>query len=119
MGRKVHIVTNVDRDSQVGDCAHCGPSVPLKRMTPGTPGKWRCRKAYRENNRENRNRRARKHRGTYLVDKASKCPRCGFEASHPAQMDVHHKNRDHSDNRPENLEVICANCHRLEHAEGN
>ncbi len=28
-------------------------------------------------------------------------------------MDVHHVNGNHSDNRLENLQTLCANCHRL------
>ena len=43
------------------------------------------------------------------------CAKCGFEAKHPTQMDIHHINGDHKDNREENLATYCANCHRLEH----
>lgn len=43
------------------------------------------------------------------------CERCGFVAVHPAQLDVHHKDLNHSNNEKENLETLCANCHRLEH----
>jgi 5-methylcytosine-specific restriction endonuclease McrA len=41
------------------------------------------------------------------------CERCGFVPEHRCQLDVNHKNGDHSDNRPENLETLCSNCHRL------
>jgi 5-methylcytosine-specific restriction endonuclease McrA len=44
------------------------------------------------------------------------CERCGFVPTVPAQMDVHHRDGDHSNNDPANLETVCANCHRLEHA---
>lgn len=44
------------------------------------------------------------------------CQRCGFEAMVKDQIDVHHKNGNHKDNSIENLESLCANCHRLEHA---
>jgi 5-methylcytosine-specific restriction endonuclease McrA len=47
------------------------------------------------------------------------CNRCGFDA-HPEILTVHHKDRDRSNNLTDNLEVLCPNCHALEHyAEGN
>jgi 5-methylcytosine-specific restriction endonuclease McrA len=43
------------------------------------------------------------------------CERCGFVAVDPLQLDVHHRDHNHHNNHPENLETVCANCHRLEH----
>ena len=43
----------------------------------------------------------------------TKCSECGFLAINPKQIDVHHINGDHFDNEPSNLQVLCANCHRL------
>lgn len=46
------------------------------------------------------------------------CERCHFRAESYEQkkfIEVHHKNRDKYDNRPENLEVICRRCHDNEH----
>ena len=39
------------------------------------------------------------------------CSRCGA----PGASDVHHKNGDWTDNRPENLERICRSCHNRVH----
>lgn len=39
------------------------------------------------------------------------CPVCGTKA----KLNVHHKNKDRQDNRPENLEVLCPKCHFKEH----
>ena len=41
------------------------------------------------------------------------CSKCGFEAVHACQMDIDHINGDHDDNRAENRQTLCANCHRL------
>ena len=43
-----------------------------------------------------------------------KCERCGFD-SIPAILGVHHKDRNRKNNKLENLEVLCPNCHSIEH----
>lgn len=49
----------------------------------------------------------------YNKNKKLVCSICGFQAQHPAQMDIDHIDGDHRNNDPENLQEICANCHRL------
>ncbi len=44
-----------------------------------------------------------------------RCQRCSFLPEHPVQLEAHHKNGDHGDNRPENITTLCCNCHRLAH----
>jgi len=43
------------------------------------------------------------------------CPRCGFEAEDPIQLEVHHivSLKDGGTHDKENLAVLCANCHKL------
>lgn len=41
------------------------------------------------------------------------CERCGYVSKNILQ--IHHKNRNNKDNRLENLEIICPNCHCEEH----
>lgn len=43
-----------------------------------------------------------------------KCERCGFD-SNPRILGVHHKDRNRSNNDLGNLEVLCPNCHSMEH----
>ncbi len=42
------------------------------------------------------------------------CERCGYD-EHPEILGVHHKDRNRKNNDPSNLEVLCPNCHSLEH----
>src|SRR3970282_53385 len=43
-----------------------------------------------------------------------KCERCGLDEP----LVVHHRNRDRTNNSPENIEILCANCHYKEHGIG-
>jgi len=52
---------------------------------------------------------------TYQQNKKPHCERCGFLAIHKCQLDVHHKDHNHKNNNDNNLETLCANCHRLYH----
>ena len=42
------------------------------------------------------------------------CNRCSYD-THQAALVVHHKDYDRSNNLLENLEILCANCHAIEH----
>lgn len=53
--------------------------------------------------------RARKHRKSY-------CECCGFAPRDMGRLHTHHVNEDWRDNRPENLQTLCSNCHRFWHA---
>lgn len=43
------------------------------------------------------------------------CARCEYSAN-PQILGVHHKDRDRTNNALNNLEVLCPNCHSVEHA---
>ena len=38
---------------------------------------------------------------------------CGFIPTVPSQMDIDHIDGNHNNNDKSNLQVLCANCHRL------
>lgn len=42
------------------------------------------------------------------------CAGCGFD-KHPEVLQVHHKDRDRTNNDPSNLEILCPTCHEIEH----
>lgn len=103
-----HRLSSIDPLGRRATCAKCGP-VPICRGGKG--GEWMCSR-----HRAIHRKRTRQRRRIQALNGTRSCSRCGFEASHPAQLDVHHRDYDHSNNDPKNLEVICANCHRLEHS---
>ena len=51
--------------------------------------------------------------GSYRKHKKDHCEQCGFVALHTVQLDVDHIDGDRTNNNPNNLQTLCANCHRL------
>lgn len=51
----------------------------------------------------------------YRRHKGLSCTACGFIAIDRCQLDVHHVDGNHHNNDPNNLQTLCANCHRLKH----
>jgi len=41
------------------------------------------------------------------------CESCNFKPLHTCQLDVDHIDGNRKNNKPENLQTLCANCHRL------
>lgn len=48
-----------------------------------------------------------------MEERGKSCEKCGYNKYEILQ--VHHKNKNRNDNRIENLEIICPNCHYEEH----
>lgn len=53
------------------------------------------------------------HKKPWVLHKGDKCECCGFVPTHRVQLDVDHVDGDKGNNNPENLQTLCANCHRL------
>lgn len=107
-----HRIQNVDSVSRTGRCSQCG----LTRVKPryGRPGQggWRCSRAFRAKPSEIAHRR-RMRQQDHRRHVGARCECCGFIAEHLAQLDVDHRDGNHSNNDPSNLQTLCANCHRL------
>jgi 5-methylcytosine-specific restriction endonuclease McrA len=54
----------------------------------------------------------RKHRKDYCENRDGRLGyKCRYKIRHTAQLQVDHKNGNPDDNRPRNLQTLCANCH--------
>jgi hypothetical protein len=95
------------------DSASTRPNVAKKIQSWWTPER---REAKRQEMLA-RNPRARYHglsakEAKRLCAQAGSCSRCGSTK----RLDIHHKDRDKRNQRPENREVLCHRCHMQEHA---
>ena len=48
-----------------------------------------------------------------LQERGEKCEVCGFEAVNKCQLDIDHIDGNAKNNDFSNLQILCANCHRL------
>lgn len=55
-----------------------------------------------------------RYREDTLAKRPAVCERCGYD-KHIAGIEVHHKDRNRENNAEDNLEVLCAICHNIEH----
>ena len=82
-----------------------------------------CRKLYGKKyknhswgNVKEQRKRANKKARPYTEHKSTFCNHCGFVALHSCQLDVDHIDGNHNNNDVDNLQTLCANCHRLKTA---
>jgi hypothetical protein len=54
------------------------------------------------------------YRRIAFSNKPKACERCLYD-EHPAAIIVHHKDRNRMNDDESNLEILCANCHAIEH----
>jgi len=101
MGKWIHKLSDINEDSRTAVCAECGPVGVRKKSRT----RWKCSRA------DNIRNEARKH--PYRRHKKDACDRCGFIPEHSCQLDVDHIDGNKLNNSTENLQTLCANCHRL------
>ena len=109
-----HQLSEVDPAARTALCSRCGP-VRVRGMGMYSSGRKRFTCAVQHQLRKKGSWNTR----SYRRRKTLECARCGFVAYDPCQLDVNHRNGQHSDNRLENLETLCANCHRLVTKQGH
>ena len=49
----------------------------------------------------------------YKLHRKSYCERCGFKPEHQCQLDVDHIDGNRNNSEANNLQTLCANCHRI------
>lgn len=93
-----------------GMCLSCEKN-PQRHKGKGIYGK-ECDLCHRKRYKQVIGQQAR-NRNKFRESVEDKCVRCGFVPEHMCQLDVDHIDGDHSNNDKDNLQTLCANCHRL------
>jgi len=122
-----HELSEINYETKTGVCSVCGPvRVKLKgkygracwnqvyagvKRYRARSAAYRAQKKAAKKTEKGREWNKEKHRKLVKMT----CERCGFQAKSMAQMDGHHKDGNHFNNEPSNVESLCACCHRLEH----
>jgi hypothetical protein len=107
MKKERHLLTDIDPVELTGTCAIDGtvPICPTGKLKTDGSIYWRCA--------PRKNRITAESKRPYIVHKKDSCEACGFVPEIPFQLDVDHIDGNNSNNDPENLQTLCANCHRL------
>ena len=101
-----HKLSSFNEDTRTATCSICGPTkIKLRDKSRPLQSRYRCKAVYQRN--------IIKNQYPYAVHKKDFCEHCGFKPEHISQLDVDHINGDRWDNEPNNLQTLCANCHRL------
>ena len=102
-----HRLSEIDEELRTGICSICGlVRVKLrdsKRVK--LKSKYRCGTTHKMNNW--------RFSYPYKFYKKDYCEHCDFKPQHTSQLDVDHIDGNNNNNNPDNLQTLCANCHRL------
>jgi len=93
-------------------CLYCGDSFEVTRPNKVYCSE-KCGKKFSAKRTGSKRRRRDRWKRPWIKFKKGYCESCGFIPQHSCQLEVDHINGIKSDNRPENLQTLCANCHRL------
>jgi 5-methylcytosine-specific restriction endonuclease McrA len=116
-----HRLSNIEPDTLTGDCAACGPRVPLRFRKDANlylclmgwrMGKGLTALPQKRERKQAPAKRGKHRRVLYLKDR---CERCGLAPQDPCVLELDHINgrKCESPHSAENLQTLCANCHRL------
>lgn len=98
---KFSVRTTSSKDGYQGQCKEC-KNEGSRRWKDANPDKVK-----------EMNRRGNLSAAPYRQFKKNHCESCNFLALDPCQLDVDHIDGNHNNDSPDNLQTLCANCHRL------
>ena len=115
MGKWIHRLTEIDVISNTAKCEECGiVRIISKPRNYGKRG-WVCQKAKQQRNHKSakKNGKRKFYGRAYKKHPKPMCILCEFIPEDPCKMDIDHIDGNHKNDNKENLQALCANCHRL------
>lgn len=106
-----HRLSNISQDEMRAICKICGPVKIKKRYKTTKSGRmmYRCKEKWKQLEKT----RPGKVNSPYARYKKDCCESCGFIPKHSGQLDVDHIDGNKLNHTEDNLQTLCANCHRL------
>lgn len=103
----MHRLVDKNIQNRTAICEECGPvKIASKGKSSKGVQKWICNK-----------RKLQKHKKRRINNRKNLlhdfCQKCGFIPEHICQLDIDHIDGDRENNNLDNLQTLCANCHRL------
>lgn len=98
-------------------CEGCGKGLyrTASQLSNSKTGVFYCNKECKQRARQHQAEPKPPYRVIAFQHHKHTCNRCDFSVVEI--LEVHHRNRDREDNSIENLEILCPNCHLLDHFE--
>lgn len=119
-----------EKNSIKTNCANCGKEIikPKSEFRQSKTGNLYCNRSCSAANNNRLFKKWENHpsykngEGQYRNYKLNsvenpKCERCGFD--NIIALEVHHKDKNRNNNKLENLEILCCNCHTIHHRSKN
>ncbi len=93
----------------MNNCAVCNTDISHRRGNT----KYCSKKCYNKHFDTKFSQQKKIRKFPWIIYKKDKCEHCGFIPLHLCQLDVDHIDGNKKNNNIDNLQTLCANCHRL------
>lgn len=101
------------KDKVKSTCKSCGKETMKSLSTSNRNDSNYCDRECYNNRRKENLKRLKRHTAYY--DDLLEGTKCGCGINEIYLLQIHHKDGNHNNNEPDNLEVVCANCHIKRH----
>ena len=99
------------------NCASCGKEIGTIIYRERRSNEYYCNRECYDNRRKKNLKRLKRH--TKFYDTLLEESQCECGVNDKFLLQIHHKDGNHNNNEPNNLEIVCGNCHIKRHLKKN